>query len=152
MRGNNGILDSRLMFSTTLPSFRDNVEWSDEQKQEAEKVIESNSGVKFSKEEIEKLETLQADNWDSFYGVHQNKFFKDRHWLFTEFPELAPKADVPERVYPKSDDIVVNQSTKVEQEVTSSRRIFELGSGVGNSEWIARHSYIKYPLNSVIFF
>lgn len=126
--------DSWLMFPTTLPSSRDNVEWSEEQKEEAEKVIESNSNVKFTTEEIEKLETLQANNWDSFYGVHQNKFFKDRHWLFTEFPELAPKADAPERVYPKSDDIVVNQSTEVEQGVPSGRRIFELGSGVGNSE------------------
>lgn len=98
--------------------------------------MKKNSAVRFSQEEIKSLEESQSKNWDSFYGVHQNKFFKDRHWLFTEFPELAPNAPAPERVYPQSDDIIVKNMAAMKVENKAARRIFELGSGVGNSEFI----------------
>lgn len=56
-----------------------------------------------------------------------NRFFKDRHWLFTEFPELSPDytglGEVPTE--PVEDDLVASPA--------SGRRIFELGCGVGNT-------------------
>lgn len=109
------------------------MEWSDELKLEAEEAVKKNSTVKFTSDEIKRLEESQSKSWDSFYGVHQNRFFKDRHWLFTEFPELAPQADAPERVYPDSEDIVINKAEELKPE-TGGRKIFELGSGVGNSK------------------
>ena len=36
--------------------------------------------------------------WDAFYRANGNRFFKDRHFLVREFPELAAAATVPTRL------------------------------------------------------
>ncbi|XP_055911741.1 tRNA N(3)-methylcytidine methyltransferase Mettl2 isoform X2 [Eupeodes corollae] len=88
----------------------DNVEWDAEQEAQALAAVQKNSTQKMTTEDQNKFENEADKFWDSFYDIHQNRFFKDRHWLFTEFPELAPK-----------------------EGCTEARQIFELGCGVGNT-------------------
>uniref|UniRef100_A0A182J254 tRNA N(3)-methylcytidine methyltransferase n=1 Tax=Anopheles atroparvus TaxID=41427 RepID=A0A182J254_ANOAO len=111
----------------------DNIQWDEEQEQAALEGVKKNSSVKLPGTEVDRL-AMEADkNWDRFYGIHQNRFFKDRHWLFTEFPELAPfknTSDVPERVLPDGGTVRHVDATSV---ANQPRTIFEIGCGVGNT-------------------
>lgn len=84
------------------------MEWDEKQEADARKKVELNSEVRLSSNEIEKYEKEAADFWNSFYGIHTNRFFKDRHWLFTEFSELSVGD-------------------------TETKSVFEIGCGVGNT-------------------
>ncbi|XP_030076378.1 tRNA N(3)-cytidine methyltransferase METTL2A isoform X2 [Microcaecilia unicolor] len=68
----------------------DNVEWSDEQEAVAQQKVRENSEQLVPLEKQVEYETKASKYWNDFYMIHENGFFKDRHWLFTEFPELAP--------------------------------------------------------------
>ncbi|XP_004597420.2 tRNA N(3)-methylcytidine methyltransferase METTL2A isoform X1 [Ochotona princeps] len=68
----------------------DNVEWSEEQAAAAERKVQENSAQRVCQEKQEDYELNAHKYWNDFYKIHENGFFKDRHWLFTEFPELAP--------------------------------------------------------------
>lgn len=66
------------------------------------------------------------------------RFFKDRHWLFTEFPELAPdNSTAPQRVFPDqkaNEDRTVLKTDKPDHPISDTKRyIFEIGCGVGNT-------------------
>ncbi|XP_066554689.1 tRNA N(3)-cytidine methyltransferase METTL2 isoform X2 [Amia ocellicauda] len=68
---------------------RDNVEWTEDQETAAKhKVLENSQPLPSEKQED--YENRANEYWNDFYKIHENRFFKDRHWLFTEFPELAP--------------------------------------------------------------
>lgn len=82
--------------------------WDEEQEAEARRKVKQNSEVTLSDVEVVRYENEANKFWDSFYDIHSNRFFKDRHWLFTEFPELVPKDE---------EKLV----------------IFEIGCGVGNT-------------------
>ncbi|XP_054430798.1 tRNA N(3)-methylcytidine methyltransferase METTL2A [Pteronotus mesoamericanus] len=68
----------------------DNVEWSKEQAEAAERKVQENSTQRVCQEKQVDYEINAHKYWNDFYKIHENGFFKDRHWLFTEFPELAP--------------------------------------------------------------
>lgn len=102
--------------------FRDDVEWNEEQEQAALAKVRENSDIKFDKPTLEKFEKEADKYWDKFYDIHTNRFFKDRHWLFTEFPELASNND-------------------------EKQTIFEIGCGVGNTIF----PILQYSTNKNLF-
>ncbi|KAI8871334.1 methyltransferase [Ramicandelaber brevisporus] len=62
--------------------------------------------------------------WDRFYESHDNRFFKDRHWLRVEFPELFALCRGEEE---KEEE---KESEASKDDVV---RIFEIGCGAGNT-------------------
>ncbi|XP_061579519.1 mRNA N(3)-methylcytidine methyltransferase METTL8 [Cololabis saira] len=68
----------------------DHVQWTKEDEENARQRAEENSSVQLPLTDQGKFDTGACQYWDKFYEVHQDKFFKDRHWLFLEFPELLP--------------------------------------------------------------
>jgi len=120
----------------------DDVEWGSELEEEAKEKIKFNSTVSLSEEELNKYEREAGKYWDAFYCQHQNKFFKDRHWLFTEFKELAPKdwkgpvKDNKENLKVEVSDISKSNEGTFDSNFPGSSakmRIFEVGCGVGNT-------------------
>ena len=54
--------------------FRDNVVWDETQEAQAKAKVQVNSEVLLTPEEIEKLEREASGQWNSFYGIHQNRW------------------------------------------------------------------------------
>ena len=70
----------------------DQVEWGVEQEEDALEQIKKQKEKSENVEERMKVAGETAsENWNCFYEKHENKFFKDRSWLFTEFERLNPK-------------------------------------------------------------
>uniref|UniRef100_A0A3Q3EHH5 tRNA N(3)-cytidine methyltransferase n=1 Tax=Labrus bergylta TaxID=56723 RepID=A0A3Q3EHH5_9LABR len=79
----------------------DNVEWTEEQEASAKKKVSENSQP-LPSEKQEEYDNRANEYWNDFYTIHENRFFKDRHWLFTEFPELAPQCSLNHESNPEA--------------------------------------------------
>ncbi|XP_043492110.1 tRNA N(3)-methylcytidine methyltransferase METTL2 isoform X2 [Polistes fuscatus] len=119
----------------------DNVSWDKEQEELAQMKVNDNSTVTLSMETLLKYENEADQYWDKFYGIHNNRFFKDRHWLLTEFPELAPDTVKQNSMQPIR-AVVTNNHNDDDEEThiqvlnissTNSNKILEIGCGVGNT-------------------
>ncbi|GAA6068582.1 tRNA N(3)-methylcytidine methyltransferase METTL2, partial [Tachysurus ichikawai] len=127
----------------------DNVQWSKEQEDSAQRKVQENSEP-LSAEKQEDYENRANEYWNDFYAIHENRFFKDRHWLFTEFPELGPQRSQSSGEGPTSDEELVQITANLELKgeetpapvteepaafpgASSTYRILEVGCGVGNT-------------------
>ncbi|CAJ1079372.1 hypothetical protein PFLUV_G00144890 [Xyrichtys novacula] len=81
----------------------DHVQWTEEDKENARQKAEENSCVQIPQTEQGKFKTEASRYWNEFYETHQEKFFKDRKWLFLEFPELHPP-DVKDQMTSRHSD------------------------------------------------
>ncbi|XP_030649454.1 tRNA N(3)-cytidine methyltransferase METTL2 [Chanos chanos] len=144
--GNRFLTDPRQVFQHNA---WDNVQWSEEQEEAARKKVEENSQP-LPPEKQEEFDVRASEYWNEFYTIHENRFFKDRHWLFTEFPELAPKhqqsrsstegvsgSTEPAPSAPSlgltAEDSPGSRSELDFPGASASYRILEVGCGVGNT-------------------
>ncbi|XP_061703400.1 tRNA N(3)-methylcytidine methyltransferase METTL2 [Syngnathoides biaculeatus] len=111
----------------------DNVEWTEEQEAAAKSKVQENSQP-LPPEKQEDFDSRANEYWNDFYTIHENRFFKDRHWLFTEFPELAPAPPRDRRPPPDRRHAPPSASDPSDFPGSSaSYRILEVGCGVGNT-------------------
>lgn len=90
----------------------DDAEWTKEMVEEAEERIKQQRlGSSLINNDIDQIEHDVTQKWDTFYEMHQDKFFKDRQWIFSEFPELLATLEAS----------------------SPPSAIFEVGCGVGNA-------------------
>ncbi|XP_061827619.1 tRNA N(3)-methylcytidine methyltransferase METTL8, mitochondrial [Nerophis lumbriciformis] len=122
----------------------DHVQWTEEEVKNAQLKAKENSSVQIPSWEQGTFDTEACHYWDTFYVLHQHKFFKNRNWLLLEFPELLP-TDLKSQTgnchdsstpnLPQDAALEPNQAA-VHLSYPGQRapfRLLEVGCGVGNS-------------------
>eukprot|EP00043_Microstomoeca_roanoka_P005604 m.56842 g.56842 ORF g.56842 m.56842 type:complete len:358 (-) comp13035_c1_seq3:300-1373(-) len=117
----------------------DDVQSTPEQEEEAQRLVQYHREHPVPAEEIEQYNRDPGAYWEKFYSTHENKFFKDRRWLFTEFPELMrpcdewPTADQEPHVLSTKQTSSPFNSERWEASKSSRVRVLEVGCGAGNT-------------------
>lgn len=94
----------------------DDTEWTEEMLKMAEmRIQEQREASYLYGKDIDEQESNVTNKWNEFYAVHKDKFFKDRKWIFSEFPEL------------------LQGITATPDMASVTRHMFEVGCGVGNA-------------------
>uniref|UniRef100_A0A0R3S5Y6 tRNA N(3)-methylcytidine methyltransferase n=1 Tax=Elaeophora elaphi TaxID=1147741 RepID=A0A0R3S5Y6_9BILA len=101
----------------------DDVEWKSEQEEEARNHIAVQRKAPVGSQEAEYLLQNPAEQWNTFYRTHKGKFFMDRNWLLTEFPELNVKC----RLFRESTRCLLLQKSD------DPLYVLDVGCGVGNT-------------------
>ena len=68
-------------------------EWTEELEKEAKIILEGNPDFMQDQKMKDNLET-QGKSWEKFYKFNKTNFFKDRHYILKEFPELKDDSRV----------------------------------------------------------
>lgn len=93
-------------------------------KEETEKLTKDTELVSNFKRS--KLELEAKKNWDLFYKRNSTHFFKDRHWITREFPELL-------RTISELGSSQVSSTHSQQQGIKARLILLEAGCGVGNT-------------------
>ena len=64
--------------------FVSDFQWTKEMEENAKKIVDENTNII-----QDKFLMLQERNWNKFYKHNTTNFFKDRHYILAEFPELS---------------------------------------------------------------
>lgn len=75
----------------------DNTQWTSEMidaaKQRIQQQIDESKRLS-EPARLDEIELKVSQKWDDFYMTHGDKFFKDRQWIFSEFPEILAHLNV----------------------------------------------------------
>ncbi|KAI9354890.1 S-adenosyl-L-methionine-dependent methyltransferase [Zopfochytrium polystomum] len=114
----------------------DNVPWVEEQEARALEVVSRQMQDPVSDADRLRYHAEAAAFWDKFYSAHSNSFFKDRHWLRQEFPELFDALQAPAlpvSTVPSSPREPFSNTAPPTVGPAERKRIFEIGCGAGNT-------------------